>query len=130
MPRITLRNHKVHFQQMGSGPDIVLIHGLSCHIAFWWFHVAPHLSKTHRVTAVDLRGHGFTGMTESGYRPCDLAADVEALLAHLGVAKARILGHSFGGAVASALTTLQPDCVSELILADAWLPSLQPVPPC
>lgn len=129
MPRIILRNHKVHYQQMGKGSDIVLIHGLSCHIAFWWFHVAPQLAKTHRVTGVDLRGHGFTSMTESGYRPCDLAEDVECLLEHLGIEEAQIVGHSFGGAVATALTTKRPDLVKELTLADGWLPSLQPVPP-
>ena len=129
MPRITLRDHKVHFQQTGSGPDVVLVHGLSCNIAFWWFHVAQSLALTHRVTAVDLRGHGFSGMTETGYRACDLAADLAALLDHLHIRQAHLVAHSFGGAVATALSAERPDLVSELTLADAWIPSLQPVPP-
>ena len=129
MPRITLRDHKVHYQQTGSGADVVLVHGLSCNIAFWWFHVAQHLALTHRVTAVDLRGHGFSGMTETGYRACDLAGDLAALLDHLDIRRAHLVAHSFGGAVAVALAAERPDLVSELTLADAWLPSLQPVPP-
>ncbi|MFN3146526.1 MAG: alpha/beta fold hydrolase [Paracoccaceae bacterium] len=129
MPRIKLRDTKVHYQQTGEGPDVLLVHGLSCHIAFWWFHVAAELARTHRVTAVDLRGHGFSGMTETGYRACDLAEDLVALIEHLGVEETHVVGHSFGGAVAAALTTERPDLVSELTLADAWLPSLQPVPP-
>jgi pimeloyl-ACP methyl ester carboxylesterase len=129
MPRISLRDHKVHYQQTGTGPDVVLIHGLSCNIAFWWFHVAQQLALTHRVTAVDLRGHGFSGMTETGYRACDLADDVSALLDHLNISNAHVLAHSFGGAVATALTAARPDLVAELTLAEAWLPSLQPVPP-
>ena len=129
MPRITLRDHKVHYQQTGSGPDVVLVHGLSCNIAFWWFQVAQQLALTHRVTAVDLRGHGFSGMTETGYRACDLAGDLAALLEHLDIRRAHLVAHSFGGAVAVALSAERPDLVSELTLADAWLPSLQPVPP-
>lgn len=129
MPRITLRDHKVHYQQTGSGPDVVLIHGLSCNIAFWWFNIAQRLAAHYRVTAVDLRGHGFSGMTESGYRAVDLATDLAALLDHLGIGYAHLVAHSFGGAVAAALATERPDLVSELTLADAWLPSLQAVPP-
>ncbi len=129
MPRVQLRNHKVHYQQTGQGPDLVLIHGLSCNIAFWWFHVAEHLAHTHRVTAIDLRGHGFSGMTETGYRAVDLAGDIAALLDHIDVTRAHVVGHSFGGAVSAALAAERPDLVAELTLADAWLPSLQPVPP-
>lgn len=129
MPRVQLRNHKVHYQQTGQGPDLVLIHGLSCNIAFWWFHVAEHLSHSHRVTAIDLRGHGFSGMTETGYRAVDLAGDIAALLEHLDVTRAHVMGHSFGGAVSAALAAERADLVAELTLADAWLPSLQPIPP-
>ena len=129
MPRVQLRNHKVHYQQTGQGPDIVLIHGLSCNIAFWWFHVAAHLAHSHRVTAIDLRGHGFSGMTETGYRAVDLAGDVAALLEHLDLRRTHVIGHSYGGAVSASLAAERPDLVAELTLADAWLPSLQPIPP-
>ena len=129
MPRIVLRNYKVHYQQTGSGPDLVLIHGLSCNIAFWWFNVAQHLAHRFRVTAVDLRGHGFSGMTETGYRAIDLSDDLAALMEHLHIASAHLVAHSFGGAVATALAAERPDLVTELTLADAWIPSLQPVPP-
>lgn len=129
MPRVQLRNHKVHYQQTGNGPDVVLIHGLSCSIAFWWFHVAEHLAHNHRVTAIDLRGHGVSGMTEAGYRAVDLAGDMAALLDHLDVSRAHVVGHSFGGAVSAALAAERPDLVAELTLADAWLPSLQPIAP-
>lgn len=129
MPRVLLRNHKVHYQQTGEGPDILLIHGLACHVAFWWFQVAPELAKTHRVTAVDLRGHGFSGVTETGYRACDLGADVAALLDHLGMADVHVVAHSFGGAVAMALASERPELVGRLTLADGWVPSVQPVPP-
>lgn len=129
MPRATLRpGHMIHYQQTGQGPDVVLIHGLFCNIAFWWFRVAPKLAETHRVTALDLRGHGFSAMTEKGYRAVDLAEDVTELMAHLGIEDAHLVAHSFGGAVALAVATTQPDRVRKLTLADAWVPSLQTVP--
>lgn len=129
MPRVLLRNHKIHYQQTGEGPDILLIHGLACHVAFWWFHVAPELAENHRVTAIDLRGHGFSGVTKTGYRACDLAADVAALIEHLEMTSVHVVAHSFGGAVAMALATERPDLVSQVTIADGWLPSIQPVPP-
>jgi len=129
MPRATLGGHIIHYQQLGQGPDLVLIHGLFCNIAFWWFRVAPKLAETHRVTALDLRGHGFSGMTDAGYRAVDLAEDVKHLLDHLGIAKAHILGHSFGGAVALAFAVRHPERVEKLTLADAWVPSMQTQPP-
>lgn len=125
MPRATLRDHVIHYQQAGRGPDIVLIHGLFCNIAFWWFRVAPKLAETHRVTALDLRGHGFSAMSSAGYRAVDMAADVAALMDHLGIRQAHVIGHSFGGAVALALAARDPAKVQRVTLADAWVPSIQ-----
>lgn len=129
MPRIVLRGNQIHYQQLGRGPDVLLIHGLFCNIAFWWFHVAPRLAETRRVTALDLRGHGFSGMPAAGYRAVDLADDVVALMDHLQMSEAHVIGHSFGGAVALALAALHPERVSRLTLADVWVPSLQRMAP-
>ncbi|ACT10201.1 hypothetical protein Dshi_5003 [Dinoroseobacter shibae DFL 12 = DSM 16493] len=129
MPRASLRGHTIHYQQIGDGPDVVLIHGLFCNIAFWWFRVAPQLAERFRVTALDLRGHGFSAMSDEGYRTVDLAGDVVALMDHLGIEKAHVIGHSFGGAVALAVATIGSDKVRRLSLVDAWVPSLQKMPP-
>lgn len=125
MPRVTINENKLHYQQMGSGPDIVLIHGLFSNIAFWWSQIAPQLAQTHRVTALDLRGHGLSGMTERGYRAVDLAEDVAALLEHLNIKDVHLVGHSYGGAISLATALLRPDLVVRVTLADAWVPSLQ-----
>jgi len=125
MPRAVLRGHLIHYQQIGRGPDVVLIHGLFCNIAFWWFRVAPKLAERYRVTALDLRGHGFSGMPNVGYRAVDLAEDVAALMQHLGVARAHLIAHSFGGAVALALAAEHPEMVTRITLADAWVPTMQ-----
>lgn len=128
MPRAVIRENPTHFQQTGSGPAIVLIHGLFCNIGFWWFGAAPLLSHGNRVIAFDLRGHGLSGMPATGYRAVDIAADGVALIDHLGLEQVHVLGHSFGGAVALAIAAHHPEAVSEVTLADAWIPALQPLP--
>lgn len=128
MPRVTLGELTVHYQQLGKGADLVLIHGLYCNLAFWYLTVAPKLAENYRVTVYDLRGHGLTQRVPAGYRAIDLADDLALLLAHLGVDSAHIVGHSFGGAVALAFALRNPGQVRSLTLADAWIPTLQPVP--
>lgn len=125
MPRVEVNGTKMHYQQMGKGPDILLVHGLFSNIGFWWSTVAPELAKTHRVTALDLRGHGLSGMTERGYRAVDLAGDVVALMELLDLRDVHIVGHSFGGAIALAAALRKRAFVNRITLADAWVPSLQ-----
>jgi pimeloyl-ACP methyl ester carboxylesterase len=127
MPRVAVGGLTVHYQQMGQGADLVLIHGLYCNLAFWYLTVAPKLAEKFRVTVYDLRGHGLTQRMPAGYRAVDLADDLRGLLAHAGIESAHVVGHSFGGAVALAFALRHPKQVRSLTLADAWIPSLQPV---
>lgn len=128
MPKANLRGTTLHYQQTGKGPDLLMVHGLFSNLAFWWLHIAPRLAETHRVTALDLRGHGFSALPPEGYRAIDLAEDVVALMDHLGIAQAHLVGHSFGGAVVLAAAARHPGRVRRLTLADAWIPSLQALP--
>jgi pimeloyl-ACP methyl ester carboxylesterase len=128
MPRVKLGESTVHFQQAGRGPDLVLIHGLCCNLAFWYMTVLPALAERFRVTVYDLRGHGFSSMPLSGYRVTDLSLELAQLLDRLEIDTAHVVGHSFGGAIALAYAIERPDRVSSLLLADAWIPSLQAWP--
>lgn len=128
MPRATLGDLTVHYQQVGSGPDLVLIHGLFANLAFWYLTVVPMLAGSFRVTVYDLRGHGLTQRLPAGYRAADLAEDLRRLLDHLRIKCAHLVGHSFGGAVALAFAISNPARTRSLTLADAWIPTLQPWP--
>jgi pimeloyl-ACP methyl ester carboxylesterase len=130
MPTAVLNGVRVHFRQVGRGPDLLLVHGLASDMAFWYLTVVPYLTARFRVTVYDLRGHGYSEMSPGGYTSADLAADLGALLDHLEIPRAHVVGHSFGGSVALHLAALQPDRVSTLALADARLHALQPpIPP-
>jgi pimeloyl-ACP methyl ester carboxylesterase len=128
MPRALVNRLSVHYQQFGQGPDLILVHGLFCNLAFWYLTVVPVLAERFRVTVYDLRGHGFTDGTDRGYRAVDLAEDLLALLDHLKIDRAHFAGHSFGGAVALAFAIRHTHLVSSLTLADAWVPTLQAAP--
>ncbi len=87
-------------QQMGAGPDIVLLHGTgsSTHS---WRDLAPALARDFRVTALDLPGHGFTqGAPRELQSLFGMAVGVGALLRELDVRPAIVAGHSAGAAIA------------------------------
>jgi pimeloyl-ACP methyl ester carboxylesterase len=115
----------LHYQQLGTGADLILIHGLLGNLAFWYFSVLPRLIQSFRVCVYDLRGHGQSEMSRQGYRSSDLAEDLRGLLDHLGIERAHLAGHSYGGAVALHFGARYPERVRSLTLADAWVPSLQ-----
>lgn len=129
MPTARINGCTIHYQQLGQGPDLVLIHGLLGNLAFWYFSVVPHLVQSFRVSIYDLRGHGRSEMPTEGYCSAKMAEDLRGLLEHLGVDRAHVAAHSFGGAIALHYAAHYPERVLSLTLADVWIPGLQrPLP--
>jgi pimeloyl-ACP methyl ester carboxylesterase len=109
---------------VGAGPAIVLLHGLSGS-ARWWSRNVPALAVTHRVIALDLPGFGGT-RRDSRFVLEDAASDVARTLDGLGIARAHLVGHSLGGLVAADLAAGMPHRVDRLVLVDAAFLSLDP----
>lgn len=99
---------------------IVLLHGYSASIQ-WWEQVAPALAANgHRVIAIDLVGHGGSEAPRES-EPYGAAGQSEAVrqaLEELGVRHAVLVGHSMGGAVATALAENNPDLVERVVVSD------------
>jgi pimeloyl-ACP methyl ester carboxylesterase len=126
MPRVTANGLNIHVQQAGSGPDVVLIHGLTGDLSIWFLsRTIPVLAETHRVTAYDLRGHGYTDAPVEGYTSLDHARDLVGLLDVLGIARARLVGHSFGAVIAVHAVVIAPEMVDALVLSDPYFPALR-----
>jgi pimeloyl-ACP methyl ester carboxylesterase len=125
MPKISSNGIQIHYQQKGIGPDVVLLHGITATLAMWYTKVFPELTKDYRVTAYDLRGHGMSELTQSGYDSYTMVHDLLGLLDAAGVQKARFVGHSFGGAVAMHLALLHPERVESIVLLDSGLACLR-----
>jgi pimeloyl-ACP methyl ester carboxylesterase len=127
MPKIEVNGITLHYQQAGSGPDVVMIHGLAANLAFWYLKILPFLVGSFRVTVYDLRGHGHSDMPSSRYTSADMAYDLYYLLDYLGIRRAHLVGHSFGGLVALHFAVLFPKSVASLTIADSRISAFQPL---
>jgi pimeloyl-ACP methyl ester carboxylesterase len=106
--------YEVHGQG-GTERPLVLLHGGLQTIELSFGAVLGELAAGRRVIATELQGHGRTADIERDLEPGPLAGDVAALLDHLGVGQADVLGFSLGGTVAVQLALDHPDRVGRLI---------------
>lgn len=126
MPSVEVNGVRINYLRLeceagDDCEDLVMIHGLATSLAFWYFSHAPAFSKRYRITLYDLRGHGRSGMTGSGYSPGNMALDLQGLLDHLSVGRAHFVTHSFGGLVALNLACLDPGRITDLVIADSHI---------
>lgn len=102
-----------------GGLPVLLLHG---NTDTWrsWEPVLPLLPQGLRAVALTQRGHGGASKPAEGYAPADFAADAVAALDALGIGRAVLCGHSFGGLVALRAALDHPDRVAGLVLAGAF----------
>ena len=101
----------------GDGPAVLLLHGWMFSADLnWWRQYGPLEQAGYRVLALDHRGHGRGLRTPEPFRLTDCADDAAALLRHLGVGRALVVGYSLGGAVAQLLARDHGDLVEGLVL--------------
>lgn len=117
---------KLASQQFGSGPDIVLVHGLGANRAFWYPRLTSLLATQFRVTIYDLRGHGYSEVPPSGYSTTSMAQDLLDVMDEHGVERTAVVGHSYGGAIALEAVATQPARFTHLGLMDTRVQRLQP----
>lgn len=126
MPRTRINGAMLAWQQLGSGPDLVLVHGLAASRAFWYSPYATRLSARFRVTLFDLRGHGYSERTPHGYSATAMARDLAGLVDALDIERATLVAHSYGGGAALEFAVAQPERVTRLALFDTRVHRLQP----
>ncbi len=125
---VTARGLKFYYRQEGEGPNVVLIHGVGGNMAVWYLcGLVRELARRFRVTVYDLRGHGHSQRTESGYTSNDMAEDLHAIQLELGIRQPIYLGHSFGAAIAMQMAVKYPKNVAGVVLSDAYFPGLAEV---
>lgn len=115
---ISIDGGRMRYLQAGSGPPLLLIHGLLGYSFSWRFNI-PAFAQKHTVYAVDLLGTGFSDRPAN--LDCSLRADAERLcrvLEEWGVSSFDLLGTSHGGALAMVLAAATHNRVQRLILSD------------
>jgi pimeloyl-ACP methyl ester carboxylesterase len=112
---VDLHGHRVVYRAAGSGPTVVLIHGM-LNSSRHWEAVAERLAGSHRVIAPDLIGHGDSATPRGDYSLGAHAAGIRDLLTTIGVERASIVGHSLGGGVAMQFFYQFPQRTERLVL--------------
>lgn len=119
---------KVYYEVYGEGKPIVLLHGAFMTINSNWGQLIPELSKTRKVIAIELQGHGHTPFSDRKLSHATLASDVEGVMDYLKIDSADVAGYSFGGAVAYQFAIQSPKRLRKLVIISAtyksngWLP--------
>jgi 4,5:9,10-diseco-3-hydroxy-5,9,17-trioxoandrosta-1(10),2-diene-4-oate hydrolase len=115
---VTVGDRPMNVISLGSGPPIVLIHGLT---GSWqnWLEQLPVFARDHRVIAIDLPGFGASPMPSEKISIPGYARHVRALLGELGVERAVVVGNSMGGFIGVELAIQFPELVDRLVLVSA-----------
>jgi pimeloyl-ACP methyl ester carboxylesterase len=121
---------QVYYEVYGDGMPIVLLHGAYYTIDMNWGKLIPELSKTRKVIAIELQGHGHTPFSDRKLSRATLASDVEGVMDHLKMDSADVVGYSFGGSVAYQFAIQSPKRLRKLVIISAtykssgWLPEV------
>ena len=114
--REVLISDLLYFTDRGSGPPLLLVHGLMV-TGEMFEPLLDQFATRHRVIVPDLRGHGRSRALPPPYTVRQLAADLSRLLDHLGIESTAVLGYSQGGAIVQQLALDHPEQCGRLVLA-------------
>ena len=108
----------VNYVEMGDGPPLVFVHGLS---GCWqnWLENIPHFARSHRVIAIDLPGFGESELPEEDISIPGYGRFLDAFLDEIGVECATLVGNSMGGFIAAETAISHPSRVEKLVLVSA-----------
>ena len=125
MEKVTLHGIQLAYERRGKGMPMVLLHGYPLDHTIW-NPVVPLLENDFDLILPDLRGFGESAASQTNYLLSDIAADIAALLDHLNIKKAALVGHSMGGYAALAFACLYPQRLSGLGLVSSQVLSDPP----
>lgn len=111
-------NVRLHYQDVGQGAPVLLLHGLGSCTEDWLDQIAA-LSTNNRVIALDLRGHGQSAAVRQAYLMRQLAEDAQALMEHLQLPTYHVVGFSMGGMVAFELALQAKESVQSLVIINS-----------
>ena len=116
MPYMKTQGFSMFYTTSGKGPPVLLIHGLGSDHRGWEYQ-EDDMKQHFRLVVPDLRGHGQSEGGFTDFIPAhQFAEDLDHLLTHLHIDKARVVGHSLGGIVAQQFALDYPNRVERLVL--------------
>jgi pimeloyl-ACP methyl ester carboxylesterase len=127
---VPVNDIKVYYEIYGEGRPLVLLHGAFMTIDMNWGQLIPELSKTRKVIAIELQGHGHTPFSDRKLSHATLASDVARVMDYLKIDSADVTGFSFGGAVAYQFAIQFPKRLTKLVIisstykSSGWMPEI------
>jgi len=112
---------KLYYEVRGTGAPVVLLHGGINTLETTFANLMPELARKYRVVAVEQVGHGHSPDTEAPRTLAEMADDTAALLAHLGIPRADLVGWSDGGIIALLIAVRHPERVRRVVASGANL---------
>jgi aminoacrylate hydrolase len=119
MPRISIGDCQIHYERQGEGFPVLFISGLNGYANYWRDQVSS-FAKQFEVVLHDHRGVGQSDHSVIAYTVERMASDVIKLMDALGIAKAHVVGHSTGAAIAQVLALEHPERLASIVLAASW----------
>ncbi|MDB5280227.1 alpha/beta hydrolase [Ferruginibacter paludis] len=119
---------KVYYEVFGEGKPLVLLHGAFYTIDLNWSQLIPELSKTRKVIAIEMQGHGHSPFSDRKLSITALASDVAGVMDYLKIDSADVAGFSMGGSVAYQFAVQSPKRLRKLVIISStyktagWLP--------
>src|SRR6185369_3120679 len=115
---ITIYGQKIHYIEAGSGPNVILLHGLGGSSQVWQFNIGPLAEKYH-VFVPDQIGFGKSDKPLVNYRIRTYVDFLDQFCKQLKIERPTLIGNSMGGWIAAIYAATYPDRVDKLVLADA-----------
>jgi pimeloyl-ACP methyl ester carboxylesterase len=115
---MTLHGHRVSYRRGGSGPALLLLHGIT-NSSQTWQGVAPWLAERFTLIAPDLLGHGESATPRGDYSLGAHASGARDVLTALGIERATVVGHSLGGGIAMQFAYQFPERCERLVLVSS-----------
>ena len=119
MPYVSNQGVRIHYQVEGDGPPLVLQHGITWNLRFWYYRgYVDALKGDYRLILIDARGHGASDKPHdpTAYNREAKVSDICAVLDALDIARSHFWGYSMGCSIGMALGLLRPDRFHSLTL--------------
>lgn len=121
---LAIAGQQVYIEQQGRGEPVVLLHGFGSS-SYCWRRVMPELARSFRVVALDLNGFGYTERPKDprSYTREGQERLILSVMDALGIARAHLVGHSYGGGLTLFLAARHPERLRSMVLVDSSAPT-------
>jgi len=119
MPKVDVPGGEIYYESHGQGPPVLLVPGLGG-VGNYWNANIPAFSRHYRVIIHDHRGTGQSSRSLIRYSVDQMTDDLLAVMDHLGIEQAHLVGHSTGGAIGQTLAITHPQRLLSLVIYASW----------